>query len=98
MQPHNSRSWMGPFKFIRRQIIQGGMHSALIVKPDILQYIHDGFLPWICSTISPKYIQPVMKFVFLRAEIYRRLLSDSGSPRTPLSLANRYYCLRGSGL
>jgi len=39
-----------------------------------------------------------MRFVFLGPVFCRQLPSDSASPRTPLLLANLYFCLRGSGL
>ena len=39
-----------------------------------------------------------MRFVFLGPVFCLQLPSDSASPRTPLLLANLYFCLRGSGL
>ena len=39
-----------------------------------------------------------MRFVFLGPVLCLQLPSDSASPRTPLLLANLYFCLRGSGL
>ncbi len=39
-----------------------------------------------------------MRFVSLGQVFCLQLPSDSASPRTPLLLANLYFCLRGSGL
>jgi len=61
-----------------------------------------GAVDWNNNHLSPNpasiSLTKYMKFVFLGPVFCRQLPSDSASPRTPLLLANLYFCLRGSGL
>ncbi len=51
-----------------------------------------------CVGNSSVSSMPYMQFLFVRPRFCLRLLSDSASRRTPLSLANSSYCQACSGL